>query len=229
MSNDIKQKVQESIKIVIFNNLYTNDAVKNYLNSLKNIKTFVQTKSGLDDIFKKAKEYDISIYYESNGKGAVYSNEATLKKLSKLYSFCLSANDCLILEFLSIFLSSFNKTCGDALSSIIVFEKCLKMLNLSLADVYGLFEEYPNLFEYVEVENIMKFTCDEDSFKMISPLEFTKELEEFIKNTDAQAKCYFKIYKNQKTIRIYVESASKENVQSLVKKAKKLILDYSNN
>ncbi len=229
LSKDLKQKFCESIKIAVFNSYYTNNAIKSYLTQLKNLNTFILIKPGISDVIVKAKEYDVSLYYESNGKGTIYSNEATLKKIDKLYSFCFSANDCLILEFLSIFLGSFNKTSGDALSTMILFEKSLMLLNLSLEDVYSLYKQIPYDFQYLEVENISRFICDETSVKITSPIDFTNELEDFIKSIDAEAKCYFKININQKLIRIYVESSSRDNVEVIMKKVKKLILDYSYN
>lgn len=228
LSKDLKKKFCENIKIAVFNTHYTNNAIKTYLNKLKNLNQFITLKPETEDVSLKTKEFDISIYYKSNGKGTIYSNETILKKIDKLYSICFSTNDCVILEFLSAFLNAFNKTSGDALSTMILFEKSLKFLNLSLKDVYGLFEENPYDFQYVQVENILEFDCDQE-YKIVKPKKLTFELDDLIKNVDPEAKCFFKIFKIQNVIRIYVESAIKENVKAIMRKAKNLIVENSNN
>jgi len=229
LSNDLKQRFCENIKIAIFNSYYTNNAINDYIGQLKNLTKNVLITPGISNFLEKAKDYDISIYYESNGKGTIYSNEASLKKIGKLYSFCFSVNDCLILEFLSVFLNSFNKTSSDALSTMVVFEKTLKILNLSLNDVCNLIYENPNEFRYVEVENISKFKFDVETSKITEPKQFALELEEFFKNKGEDAKYYFKLYNDQKKIRIYVESLFQENIKQIMKKIEKLIEVHNNN
>lgn len=228
LSIDLKQKFSECIKVAVFNDIYTNNAILDYLNNLKNIKDIILLKPYIDDKIQKRKEFDITIDYKSDGEGSVFSTEASLKKIDKLYSFCVSSNDCLILEFLSIFLNSFNKIIGDALSTFIVFEKSLKIFNFSLIDIYNLINQNPNQFEYVDLENISKFKVDEEILKLVEPKQLFLDLENFVNTIDVNAKYFFKIYANQKRLRFYVESSSSENVKHIVKKIKKLIIEHNN-
>ena len=55
----------------------------NYINNFLNF-PLICAKTGVKHLHKKAKNFDIAIYFESNGHGTVYSNEEVLKKIQKL-------------------------------------------------------------------------------------------------------------------------------------------------
>jgi len=224
LSKDLKPLFLNSITISIINTKYTNDSFLNYqAKELKNIKQIISEKSGIDIMKLTAKEYDISIFYQSNGRGTIHCSENTQKKIDKLYSFCFSSIDCLILEFLSLFINSFNRTAGDSISNIIVFEECLKLLNFSLLDVVNLVTEYPFEFDYIKVDNISEFECDEQDVKIIRPENIGNHIDDFLLNLDNKAKCYFKLNKNKKRVRLYVESICKETLKQITKKIRSFI------
>jgi len=244
LSNDLKKKFLESISISILNSYFTNDGVIDFQkNYLKNIKYSINEKSPdvnfkeIDkgenvfvkkkEIFEKVKEYDICIYYELSGKGTIFSNDITLKKINKLYSFCSSSNDCLVLEFISTFLSSFNKTSGDAISTFIVFEKCLNFFNYSLKDVYEMVSIYPYCFLSFEIENIEECYFDENNLKLIKPEKIARLLYEYINEQEENVKCFFKIIKNEKIIRVYIESKTLEIIKSVSHRIEDLFDEFN--
>lgn len=172
----------------------------------------------------KAKEFDVSIFYETNGRGNILSNEKVNKKIAQLYSYCNSSKDCQILEFISFFFNSGNKIIGDSLSTMILIEKCMKFMNLSLLDVYNLYEELPTSFEYIEVDNIAEYKTDENGYRVVNPENIQKEIDLFIEGVnDVNAKCLFKILPDENSVRIYVESSNLENIKAIMDKAKSLI------
>lgn len=224
LSKTLNDKFLSEISIAIINTCYTNTSAKKFLEEKIKFAKIISSNPGMMNLSAKANEFDISIFYETNGRGNILSNENVLKKVAQLYSYCNSSKDCQILEFISIFFNSANKIIGDSLSTMILIEKCMKFMNLSLLDVYNLYEELPTSFEYIEVDNIAEYKTDDNENRLVNPINIQKEIDLFIEGVnDENAKCFFKLLPDENSVRIYVECSNLDNVKAVMDKAKSLI------
>ena len=105
-----------------------------------------------------------------------------------------------ILEFLKIFLESFNKSNSDALLTFIIFENILRILNISLLEVNDLFTENPNEIFYRFLKHNEIFSINENFNILSSPEKLQYDVDIFLKELgDKNAKCFFKKIKNCRT------------------------------
>jgi phosphoacetylglucosamine mutase len=223
MSPELKKKFESDIRIGIVCTGYSNGAFMNYITKTLGLKLII-ARTGVKFLHREAKEFDISIYFESNGHGTVFSQEHTLPKITKLNSFCNSATDSQLLEFISLFLCLFNRTTGDSLAIFNATECCLNFLNMTTLDFYNIYTELPAINYKLEVKNKTIFLPNEDETRLIEPKE-TQSLIDEVCSKYTQSRCFIRPSGTEDVIRIYAEAQSLNEANEIIEIVKKYILD----
>lgn len=231
LSADLRKRFIDSISIALVNSVFANDKIKEIFAKEKNpifgLDNIINLVTDFSLVLAKCKEFDIAISYDCSGKGNVLSNEQTIKKIDSLFAFCSSSLDCQILEFLTLFLNSFNKTIGDSLCTLIVFEKCLKFMNLSISDVYELYSEFPNSFYNIDMSDISDFESDGYYMKIIKPQGIQAEIEECLASLGGKVlKCYFWLIPEDSIIKVFIEGKTLNDVEDFHKLVKNILERY---
>ncbi len=170
-------------------------------------------KTGVKYLHQKAIDYDLAIYFESNGHGTVYSSPNVRGKIETLNSFIESSSDCQTLELISMFLSMFNPTVGDSLSVIIAVECALRMMNKSILDIYELYEELEAVNMKVFVKDKSVYVPNDDETKLLQPVKVQEFIEE-ITGKYKNSRCFVRPSGTEDVVRIYAEA---ENVEAMNK------------
>jgi phosphoacetylglucosamine mutase len=228
LSSNLQKRFLNEIKIGIICTAYSNGEFMSFIKKDLGFDLII-AKTGVKHLHHKAKNFDIAIYFESNGHGTIYSNEDIHKKIEKLNCFIESSTDSQTLEFMSIFLSMFNRTTGDSLSAMIATEASLLLNNMKLIDVYNIYTELDSLNEKVTVKNKDIFLPNEDDSKLIEPKEvqlfIDSEVEKFTNN---KARCFVRPSGTEDIVRIYAEADNFKIVKELVDAVKNFILNKFN-
>mgnify|MGYP002625013393 CR=1 FL=1 len=203
-SKNLKNKYYEMIKMGIITSKYSNGAFISYCeNNLKNYKLSI-TKTGISNIQKESKQFDISICYEYNGQGTIYISQDLSTKFGKLSSLIETSKDSQIIELFQLFIALFNSITSDGISNLLVIESIMKIMNLSIKDVYNFYNEMP--YKIIDIKTkYNKFISNEDDSKIVEPENLQKIIDEIsIKYT--KCKIYVRPAGIEHCLRVYVES-----------------------
>ena len=210
-SKSLKNKYNELIKMGIITSLYCNKAFISFFeNNLKNNYQLLLVKTGIKNLQKESKKFDISICYEYNGQGTIYISKDLSTKFGKLSSLIETSKDSQIIELFQLFISLFNSTTSDGIANLLIIESILNKMNLSINDVYNFYEDIPYKIFDIEVKDKNKFVLNDDNCKLIEPNDLKNKFEELINEYE---NCRILIMPStaENCLRIYVESKSQDN------------------
>ena len=210
-TKNLKNKYNELIKMGIITSLYCNKAFISFFeNNLKNNYQLLLVKTGIQNLQKESKKFDISICYEYNGQGTIYINKDLSTKFGKLSSLIETSKDSQIIELFQLFISLFNSTTSDGIANLLIIESILNKMNLSINDVYNFYEDIPFKIFDIEVKDKNKFVLNDDNCKLIEPNDLKNKFEELINKYE---NCRILIMPStvENCLRIYVESKSQDN------------------
>ena len=218
-SKNLKIKYNEMIKMGIITSKYSNGAFISYCeNNLKNYKLSV-TKTGINNIQKESKKFDISICYEYNGLGTIYISQDLSTKFGKLSSLIETSKDSQIIELFQLFIALFNSITSDGVSNLLVIESIMKSMNLSIKDVYDFYNEIP--YKIVDIKmKYNKFITNEDDSKIIEPKNMQIIIDE-LSNKYANSKIYVRPTGTEDFLRVYVESETEDNCEKIIEELSK--------
>ena len=218
-SKNLKIKYNEMIKMGIITSKYSNGAFKSFCeNNLKNYKLSV-TKTGINNIQKESKKFDISICYEYNGLGTIYISQDLSTKFGKLSSLIETSKDSQIIELFQLFIALFNSITSDGVSNLLVIESIMKSMNLSIKDVYDFYNEIP--YKIVDIKmKYRKFITNEDDSKIIEPKNMQIIIDE-LSNKYANSKIYVRPTGTEDCLRVYVESETDDNCEKIIEELSK--------
>ena len=218
-SKNLKIKYNEMIKMGIITSKYSNGAFISFCeNNLKNYKLSV-TKTGINNIQKESKKFDISICYEYNGLGTIYISQDLSTKFGKLSSLIETSKDSQIIELFQLFIALFNSIASDGVSNLLVIESIMKSMNLSIKDVYDFYNEIP--YKIVDIKmKYSKFITNEDDSKIIEPKNMQIIIDE-LSNKYANSKIYVRPTGTEDYLRVYVESETDDNCEKIIEELSK--------
>ena len=218
-SKNLKIKYNEMIKMGIITSKYSNGAFISYCeNNLKNYKLSV-TKTGINNIQKESKKFDISICYEYNGLGTIYISQDLSTKFGKLSSLIETSKDSQIIELFQLFIALFNSITSDGVSNLLVIESIMKSMNLSIKDVYDFYNEIP--YKIVDIKmKYNKFITNEDDSKIIEPKNMQIIIDE-LSNKYANSKIYVRPTGTEDYLRVYAESETDDNCEKIIEELSK--------
>jgi phosphoacetylglucosamine mutase len=226
LSKSLQAKFLEEIKIGVVCTAYSNGAFMNYIQKTLNF-PLLYAKTGVKHLHHKAKNFDIAVYFESNGHGTVYSHEEVLKKIQKLNCFIESSGDSQTLELISIFLSMFNRTTGDSLSALIAVESSLKLNNMKLLELYNIYTELESVNVKVIVKDKHVFVPNEDDTRLIQPVEIQNKIDETVsKYSNSLGRCFVRPSGTEDIVRIYAEAVTLQEAKDIAEIVKQVILEY---
>jgi phosphomannomutase len=220
-SNNLKIKYYEMIKMGIITSKYSNGAFISYCeNNLKNYKMSL-TKTGISNIQKESKNFDISICYEYNGQGTIYISQDLSTKFGKLSSLIETSKDSQIIELFQLFIALFNSITSDGVSNLLVIESIMKLMNLSIKDVYDFYNEISYKIVDIKMKYNKKFITNEDDTKILEPKNLQKVIDE-ISNKYKNTKIYVRPIGTEDYLRVYVES-NDDNCEKIIEELSKCL------
>jgi phosphoacetylglucosamine mutase len=226
LSPDLKDQFRTDISTGVACTAYSNGAFMNYIAKTLGLKLVV-AKTGVKHLHKKAKQFDIALYFESNGHGTIYTNEDVITKITKLNSYCMSAQDSQVLEMINIFLSTFNRTTGDSLSIFIATECSLKLLNMTSNDLYNIYTELPATNSKLQVKNKDIFVPNDDETRLVQPEAMQSVIDEVVSKYP-DSRCFIRPSGTEDVVRIYAEARTIDEANEMTELVRKHINENYN-
>ena len=225
-SPNLKKKYYEMIKMSIITSLYSNKAFISYCENKLNNYKICYVKTGMKNLQRESKKYDISLCYEYNGQGTIYINKEIVKKFGQLSCLIETSKDSQIIELFQLFIALFNVTTSDGIANLLIIESLLKVMNLSIKDVYNFYEEIPYKMIDVKINgdnnNKYNIVANEDETKLLEPKNIQDKIDE-IMNEYKNCRVLIRPSHDDNYLMIYTESENDENNKKIIDEIKKYI------
>jgi phosphomannomutase len=179
-------------------------------------------KPGIKNLQRESKKFDLSICYEYNGQGTIYINKELTVKFGKLSSLIETSKDSQIIELFQLFIALFNSTTSDGVANLLNIESILKIMNLSINEVYNFYEEIPYKMIDIEINDINKFIINDEDNKLIEPKNIQKRIDELTKKYD-KCRIFLIPSENDNILRLYIESDCEKNNETIEEEIKNLL------
>ena len=147
------------------------------------------TATGVKHLHRAAEEYDIGIYFESNGHGTVL------------------LKDTYIDQDLSAFI---NPLIGDGVADVFAICYVLQELDISPKQWYGLFEKLPARTYKMVVKNKDIFKTNQDQSRLISPTDLQPKLDEIMKSG---CRVFLRPSGTEDIVRMHIEGPTMSDIE----------------
>lgn len=225
LSSNLYNTFLSKIKIGIITTAYANGELMNYVKTnLKGLE-LILAKTGVKYLHEQARKFDIAVYFEANGHGTIYCDEHLQEKFEKLNCFVESSKDSQVLELMQHYLSMFNLTVGDAVSSLFATESSLRTLNMSIHDVYTMYKELPSRNAKVCVKDKNKFIPNDNETRLIQPIAVQNEIDALVSQVN-KGRCFIRPSGTEDVVRIYAEAANENDVECIINKMILILKEY---
>ena len=196
-------------KLGIVQTAYANGASSNYIkNNLGNI-DIVYADTGVSYLHKKAKLFDIGIYFEANGHGTVLFNPDYLKDIYDTRLYIIS--------------QLLNQNTGDAIADMLLVEVIL--------------QDY-SFFEWIDMYTDLhckqsKIHVDRTAFKTedygrvcVKPVGLQEEINEIVSQY-SKARAFVRPSGTENIVRLYVECQCQDDIDDIVSKITDEVMIYA--
>ena len=154
------------------------------------------TATGVKHLHRAAEEFDIGIYFESNGHGTVLLKDTYIDQDLVAY---------------------INPLIGDGVADLFAICYVLQELDISPKQWYGLFEKLPARTYKMVVKNKDIFKTNQDQSRLISPADLQPNLDDIMKSG---CRVFIRPSGTEDIVRIHIEGPSMldiEETKSLVR------------
>jgi phosphoacetylglucosamine mutase len=177
--------------------IHTNYANSNFISYIHSLGFHTKcSATGVKHLYRAAKEYDIGIFFESNGHGSVlFKNPHIDPDLSSIL----------------------NPFIGDGITDLFAILYVLQELDISPKQWYGLFEKLPAQTYKMVVKNKDIFKTNQDQSRLISPLDLQFQLDDIMKSG---CRVFIRPSGTEDIVRLHIEGPSMfdiEETKSLVR------------
>ena len=225
LSKNLFAKFISTVKIGIITTAYANGALMNYVKTKLNGLELVLAKTGVKYLHEKARNFDIAVYFEANGHGTIFVNEATNKKFEQLNCFVETSRDSQVLELMQYYITMFNSTTGDAISSLIATESALRTLNLQLKDVSDMYQELYSKNAKVSVKNKNVFKPNDNETRLLEPVKVQNEIDGLVSKI-SKGRSFIRPSGTEDVVRIYAEGENQKEVDDVINKLIDILKEY---
>lgn len=186
----IANVLEDTSNVAVIHTGYSNNAFLEFIHSL-GIRTAC-TATGVKHLHAEALNYDISIYFESNGHGTVLFNKS-YPELSKLQKF-------------------FHPTIGDGIMDMFAVLFILQETGLTKEKWTNFYTEYPYTLFKVKVADKNDFMTTENELRLIKP----DKLQDYVDSLCGNGThAFIRPSGTENCLRVYIESQNTDTVEDI--------------
>ncbi|CAK90292.1 unnamed protein product (macronuclear) [Paramecium tetraurelia] len=214
----IKQQLEKQpalkLTIGIIQTAYANSASTKYITEKLGIEA-KYAPTGVKYLHRAAHEFDIGIYFEANGHGAVIYKNHVLQKVKEFELFELE-----------LFLRLSNQAIGDAITNILMTEFLLNKLEMNIQDWLLIYLDYPALSTklYVKNKQIIKTNYEETS--LIEPIDLKQKVDEIMSKYDNSYRTCIRPSGTENVVRVHSEGPQLEIIREIDSRINELLKSY---
>ena len=196
-------------KIGMVQTAYANGASGEYIkNTLNNI-DIVYANTGVQYLHKKAKQFDIGIYFEANGHGTVLFNPEYLKDIRDTRLYTIS--------------QLLNQNTGDAIADMLLVEVILQKY---------LFQDWISMYTDLHCKQ-SKIHVDRTAFQTedfgrvcVKPVGLQAEIDDIVSQYP-KARAFVRPSGTENIVRLYVECQNEDDIDDIVSKITDKVMVYA--
>jgi len=211
----------DQLSVGIVQTAYANGASTIYMRDTLHLPvTF--TNTGVKHLHHKAVEYDVGIYFESNGHGTVvFSNKARQTITQAAHNTQQSPEQHDAARCLHALMDLINQCVGDAISDMLLVEVALHHLGWSLSDWDSLYDDLPSSMLKVRVADRSVITTTDAERRCVNPVGLQDAIDRLVANgPDGKVgvrRAFVRPSGTEDIVRVYAEASTREEVDVLAK------------
>ncbi|XP_065202453.1 phosphoacetylglucosamine mutase [Planococcus citri] len=203
---------------------YANGSSTRYIKDKLNIDAAF-TKTGVKHLHQKAIEYDIGIYFESNGHGTVLFSNKLKNEIANALKIA-SGEQLRALNELCTFINMINETVGDALSDMLAIETILHVKGWSIQDWNKLYDPVPYKMAKVTVKDRSTITTTDAERKAVTPAGLQKGIDDLLTRFPS-SRAFVRPSGTEDIVRVYSEAATQKEADELAMEVMRLVYDLA--
>ena len=209
--------LSQPLSMAVVQTAYANGASSQYIRSL-GLETCL-AKTGVKHVHGVAIEYDVSVYFEANGHGALLlsdkavsvikeAQEAEVAAATADAAKAAAANRILAARQLV------NQAIGDALSDLLLVEAILCLKGWTVETWDDLYTDLPSRQTKLAVQDRTTLTVTADETRTICPAALQPELDDLARRFD-HGRCFVRPSGTEDVVRVYAEAVSQQQADEL--------------
>jgi phosphoacetylglucosamine mutase len=205
---DLLKQAGVSLGVGVVQTAYANGASTAYLEKSLGVPVLC-TPTGVKHSHHAAQQFDIGIYFESNGHGTVLFSQSTLATLQAHEAQSPAQQSALAcLRALSELI---NQTVGDALSDLLMVEAILAHKGWTAAQWNACYTDFPNRLMRVVVKDPSIYKTTDAERRLTEPMQVQQKIDALV-SKHPQARCFVRPSGTEACVRLYAEA--QEQVQA---------------
>ena len=201
---------------------YANGASTQYIQEHLRLPV-VCTPTGVKHLHQAACNFDIGIYFESNGHGTVLFSSEALQAFKEKEPQSPAQKDAL--ETLAALGDLINQTVGDALSDMLMVEVILAHKAWTLKEWSNTYNDLPNRLVRVEVGNKDLFRAVDAERRLSHPPGAQEQIDEAVKKY-TRGRSFARASGTENACRVYAEAATRIEADELANKVATIVHNY---
>merc|ERR1719193_1801693 len=202
---------------------YANGASTDYLINKLGV-TPVCCKTGVKHLIAKARQFDLSIFFEANGHGTVRLGADYKSALSRASQSCKDERALKAINILLTLPSLLCQEVGDALADILLVELCLAKLGWSCENWSGIYKDYPSRLTKVSVRDRFEFKTTNAERTCVEPKGIQSAIDQHIKQISG-SRGFVRPSGTEDCVRVFAEAPTQDAADRLNHLMEKVVLD----
>lgn len=168
----------------------------------------VRTRTGVKHLVRKAVEFDVAVYFESNGHGTIHADFTALSVWGKR----VNVHETLAFRTLVAFLCIFERAAGDAMVDLIGVEVALRYLGLSFTEWTRLYDDFASVQRKLPLARALldKLQVDsDDETILLGPQSLVEALHGVLSKAEPSCRAFVRPSGTENVCRIYAEAETR--------------------
>jgi len=214
---------------------YANGTAQEFFSKTLKVHLVIEP-TGVKYLHRAAENFDIGVYFESNGHGTVVYHHDKIHRLEEAVriaeqhraSPAEGHKDDLTqlyyhLKLLYLFLTEANQGVGDAISNFAQIETALAALQMNALGWKAIYQDLQNSNSKIVVKNKSVIKVNYDQSKITTPIAIQHKVEEICSKFD-MGRAFLRPSGTEDICRLYVEAKTIEDVKEIQKQITEYVL-----
>lgn len=184
---------------------------------------------------REAKNYDIAIYFESDGHGTIHLSDGArelftgqrkdlIEHIDDTYSESEEDMRANAIWKLMSFLT--NPYVGDGIANILLVEYILMRYDWNLNQWYKLYKDRPSRLVNLVAKNKIRIKTSDCGRKVDFPQGLQRDIDQVVANFGPTARAVVRSATSEEVIRVYVEASTQSEADELVRLVGETIIEH---
>ena len=211
-------------KIGVVYTAYSNNAFVDYATDVLKIGAGI-AKTGVKFVHKRAKEFDIGIYFESNGHGTIIYKPRIVEIIKKLEESAKDPEVAQIVQDFKVYLTQQNNINGDAIGNMMLILSSLEILDIEVNELFTCYTDNHSIVGKVKLSDRTLMRSSEDERVLAEPADIQPQIDEILKPHKGYI-AFVRPSGTEDVCRVYVEGKEEAVLKELESKLKKIVVDH---